>query len=389
MINPFKSNFFPRPRDENADFLLTAVIEHNQAAMVSAMCVWNSKLVYATCRNGQLPRLFAWDGSNAVQEMATPPWANPPAAGVTFRINVMANYNGQLWIATSPNVAATPVIEIWYYNGTLWTDAKTDPSWAAAPLGGCGVTTMGIGGAGWMFVFNGIIFIGQDVTGPATGIHVQGWNGTTWLGTVEQVGLGAPGPAAGQSGTPTSRMHAPILSNVVYVGAYDARAGGGGGTGAAEVYTRTTGGTWTLLYTFPNSGTLQPTDPVETLVKINSQIYTAHGGRLGATSGDPLQLACVTSVPTRVRDTNLGFRSGLAVPIGNGNEVALLASPQRLCVFDPAVGNLETVADYSDDAPLDLVAFNNRIYVSQGSEVALLAVPAANAEISIRIARLD
>lgn len=387
-MNPFKNNFWPRPADENTDYILTAVIEHNQAAMVSAMTVWNDKLVYATSRNGTLPRLFAWDGET-VQEMATPPWTNPPAAGTTFQINVMAVYGTQLWIATSRNAAATPVIEIWYYDGTLWTDAKTLAGWGAAPLGGCGVTTMGLGGAGWMFVFNSTIFVAQDVVAPATGIHIQGWNGTTWLGAVEQVGLGAPGPAAGNSGTPTSRMHAPILNNLVYVGGYDARNGGGGGSGAAEVYTRTTTGTWTLVYTFPNTGAQIPTDPVETLVSINSQIYAAHGSILFGNSGDPLQLACVTSVPTRTRNTNLGFRSGLTVAVGSGLEVAFLASPRRLCVFDPRNGCLEPVVDYSDDAPLDLVAYHDRIYVSQGSQLVLVNIGVANPEVSIRVARLD
>jgi hypothetical protein len=373
-MNQFKNNIWPRPRDENTDFILTAVVEHNQAAMVSAMTVWNDKIIYATSRAGTLPRLFAWDGET-VQEMATPPWTNPPAAGTTFQINGLVVYNGQLWLATSPNAAVPPVVEIWYYDGTLWTDAKTLAGWGAAPLGACGLR-----GMGWLFVFNGIVFVGQDTT-PNTGIFIQGWNGTTWLGAVEQVGLTALGPAAGLSDTPTSRMHAPILNNVVYVGAYDLATGL-----ASEVYRRDTAGTWTLHYTFP--GAAASGDPVETLVKVNSQIYAAQGGMLFA-SNDIKQLACVTSVPTRTRNTNLGFRSGLTLATGNGREVAFLASPRRLCIFDPSTGSLETVVDYADDAPLDMVVYHDRVYISQGSEIVLTNVGAANLEVSIRIARLD
>jgi len=387
MVNPFKNNFWPRPRDEASDFLLTSVIQFTPAAMITAMAVYNNRLYYAVAYRNALPRLFSWDGQNAPVEVAVPAWNNAPAT--TFRIQVMAVYNNQLWIATSPNGVAAPnqVIEIWFFNGTAWTDGKTLAGWAAAPLNPCESIANAGRGAGWMFVFNNIIFVGQDTAAAGVGIEVQGWNGTTWLGAVEVVGVGGAGAAAGNSTEPTSRMHAPIRNNVVYAGAYDDRNAGGGGSGDAEVYTRDVAGTWTRLYTFPNTGGNIPTDPVETVVQLNGEIYAAHGAVLGAGSGDPFQLASVTTNPITTRVDGLGFRSGIAV--GSeiaGGEVALLASPNKLWVFDPTNWNLEYVAEYYDDAPMDIVEFDNKLFLSQGSEV-LMGLGGVTH--SSRISRID
>lgn len=389
-VDQTKNNFWPRPRDENTDFLLTTVLEHDLSASITAMAVWDGWLYYATGRNSALPRLFRWDGQNAPQQVATPAWNNPPAAA-TFTINVMAVYGGELWIATSPNGVAAPnqVIEIWSYNGTAWTDGKLRAGWAAAPLNPCESIANNGRGAGWMFVFNNIIFIGQDTAAAGVGIEVQGWNGATWLGAVEVVGVGGVGPAAGNSTEPTSRMHGPIFNNEVYAGAYDDRAAGVGGTGDAEVYRRSVAGVWTLDFTFPDDGTV-PTDPVEVLVLVDNNVYAAHGNVVNALSGSPTQLACVTTTPEQVRATQLGFRSGFTVASqlaqASGTEVALLASPEKLWVFNPTTWNLELLAEFRDDAPLDIVDFLDRIYVSQGSDL-LMAVNSGL--LTARIARLD
>ena len=383
-MNQFKNNFWPRPRDEATDFLLTAAAEVQEAAIVTAMTIWNDVLYFATSRAGVLPRLFRWDGET-LQEIAPPPWTN---GIVGMRITVMAVYNNELWIATSPNGVAAPnqVIEIWVWNGTAWFDAKTFAGWLAAPLNPCESIAAGGWGAGWMFVFDSMIFVGQDTAAVAVGVEIQAWNGTTWLGAVEVVGVGGVGPAAGSSTTPTSRMHAPILNNEVYVGAYDARAAAGGGTADAEVYRRDTAGTWTLTYTFPNTGVNTPTDPVEVLVRIDDDIWAAHGNDVNALSGDPMQLARIRPLPNLVRRTGLGLRSGFTLAGAEGHQVAIVASPEKLWVFDPRRTNLELLTEYADDAPLTLLVFRKRIHVAQGSAlVAGINTPGFTA----RIGRLE
>lgn len=385
MVNPFKTNFWPRPRDGATAILATAEVEHRAATVVTAMTVWRSRLYYAVARAGGLPRLYWWDGSNAATEIALPAFTGAPTQ---IEINCMAVYDDQLWIGTSPNGSDGNNIEVWYFDGNAWTDASGLAGWtaAAAPAvagGGYGV--------GWLFVFNGLIFAGQDTAAGA--ILVQQWNGATWTNesAVLAAALGAAGVA---SDTPTTRMHAPVVSDTVYVGAYDAL----GGSSDSLVLSRTAAGAWGVAFNFPTALVDVPSHPVRVTAKANNVIYAAQGWRSQVSNNAPvvatdyMKLAQITGTQ-RVRVVSSGYLAGLtqsaarANASGFGVQVILLAGPGGLDVYDPFNDSLEKMTDFQDDAPYDLVVFLDGVRVSQGSD--RLRTSTNQALHSARVGRVD
>ena len=367
MVNPFKTNFWPRPRDEASAFVITTPLEHIGASVVTAMAVWNGALYYAIARVGGLPRLFRWDGENNPVEIALPLWTGAPGS---IEINCMTVYNNELWIGTSPNAANGNNIEVWFFDGNIWTDASTLAGWTAVASPAPGPVGYGVG---WLFEFNGLLFVAQDTAAPA--ITVQQWNGATW--TNETALLTAALAAAGiVSDTPTTRMHAPVLNNVVYIGGYDAAAGG---TGDSSVITRTAAGVWAVAYNFPTSLAAGPADPVRAVVRVNNDIFAAQGwrsrvgGNAPITSGDQMKLARVTGMQY-VRIIPPGYLSGLTTSSGRdlrsnaGVDIALFAGPGGVDVFDPVNGSVEQLTDFQDDSPYDILSFLDTVYLSQGSD---------------------
>jgi hypothetical protein len=388
MVNPFKTNFWPRPRDEASAFVITTPLEHVGATVVTAMTVWNGVLYYAIAQAAGLPRLFRWDGINAAVEVTLPLWPGAPAS---IEINCMTVYDDTLWIGTSPNTGDANNIEVWFFDGNLWTDATTLAGWAAvaSPVPGA------IGyGVGWLFVFNSMIFVGQDTAVPA--ITVQQWNGTTWTNETAVLTAALAG-AVIACDTPTTRMHAPVLNSTVYVGGYDAAAAG---TSNSSVLSRTAAGVWAVAYNFPSSlgAGAGPADPVRAVVRINSDIFAAQGwrSRIGAltpvASGDQMKLARVTNAQY-ARIIPPGYLSARTVSSGRdtrsnvGVEVGIFAGPGGVDVFDPVNGSVEQVTDLQDDAPYDVLSFLDTIYLSQGSD--RMRPSATPAQHSARVGHLD
>jgi hypothetical protein len=366
--------------------LLTGVLEHVAASVVTAMAVWGDHLYYAVARPGGLPRIFRWDGQNPPVEIVTPAWTSAPA---TIEINCMTVYNNTLWIGSSPNVANANNIEVWSFDGNIWTDASTFAGWAAvaAPAPAAGGY-----GVGWLFVFDGSIYVGQD-TGAAPAITVQQWNGTVWANETAAL-TAALAAAAVASDVPTTRMQAPVLNNVVYAGAYDST----GGTTDSLIITRDNTGAWGVAFNFPSGLGAGPSDPPRALVEINSDIYAAQGwrSRVGAlaplVSGDQMKLARVTGTQY-VRVVPAGYLCAMPITAakdvrsGEGVDVALFAGPGGLDVFDPFIFDIEQMTDFQDDSPYDLVFYGDSTYASQGSD-RLRPSTLPNLH-SVRVARLD
>lgn len=390
-MNPFKTNFWPRPRDGATSMLLTSVTENTAAAVITAMAVWDGYLYYAVARPQGLPRLFRWDGDNAPIEIVLPAFSGNPTV---LEINCMLVYNDELWIATSPNASHAVLanrIEVWSFDGNIWTDATGLAGWTgyASPAIGAGGY-----GAGWFFILDGNLFVAQDDVGDAA-IDVQYWNGTTW--TDETAVLGAV--VGNTSTTPTSRMHAPILDDgttaTVYVGAYD----DSGGTQVSQVFSRTAAGVWALAFTFPTAlAGADVVPPVRALAEANGAVYAMQGWRSNISnnaptiSDDEFKLARVTGTQY-VRTISSGYLAARTVSStranasGQGTDVILLAGPGGMDVFDPHNFSVEKVTDSEDDSPYDIIPYKDAFHASQGSDrLRTSSLPNLH---SVRIARVD
>jgi len=350
-IRPSKNNFFPRPRDQAHAVLLRPILEVRGDSVITCMAVFNNRLYFA----GQhppgptnAPRLYRWDASTDTVAVPIALPAAFAAAGNT-QIVSMVVFGGQLWIVTGQSGVIAD-------NGQLWV-LNANETWAAgpAPFAFPGYT----GGAAAnmhpvLFLFGGnlnILARGNDGV-----LRRYSYTGAVWA--VENTALGVQ-----------------VDSLTPVVDAAGILLFGAGANVIARnllgVYAQAIGGT----------GTNTPA-----MAMVNNQVWFAQTG------GTPLIGVAwpVASQLTRIFPIGANFMHAIpsneALSTTRGETAVVGRRDGDLDLLDTD-GSLRLMVASDDDDIRQMVTYNQRVYVAQGSLA--MATLAATAEVTARVSILE
>ena len=349
-ISPTKSNFWPRPRDANMDTLLRPVVEVAGDSIITCMASFNGRIYFA----GQhptgptnAPRLYMWDPNTGNTAVALP--AAFAAVGNT-QITGMVVFNNQLWIVSGNSAVAGD-------NGQIWV-LNPDNTWAAgpAPFGFPGWT----GGAAAnmvprIFLFGGNLAVGAFPAGGAA-FDLHTYTGAAWA--LEVTALVAADM--------DTLVPVETAAGALYFGVGQA------------VWQRNAAGVYAQIMQFPLA------NDIVGIVEVNGQIWAAQAPGAAV----PLMGQAFPVANQSLRVLPGGVRFMFTVPSGlsgaaNSEVVIVTLATGEIMLFEEQDRSLRTMVRSEDDGGSQIISFQGRYYVAQGS-VDLSAL-AANAIVSARI----
>lgn len=355
-IAPFKTNYFPRPRDQAHACLIRTVAEVRGEALITAMTVFNNQIYFAAQNPlavNTFPRLYSWNP----QLQAAPVAVALPAALVAAtntRINGLAVYNGRLWMVTGQSATAADNGQIYAMDTTgIWTAAAVFgfPGWPGGSARANTITTA--------FVFQNQLVITGRHAAAGTWLTLFFYNGAAW---VTEIPLTA--------NDITTQNQFSDLSSTLYVG-----------LAAGTVMSRSPAGVYNPnAYAFPVAGA------VLGVGTINGQVWAAQGP--GLTAG-LTRVAPAAAAINQLARISPGVSYMLPIPSGTPvtatrGQVMLIAMWGSIMLLDPDGSLRVLVAGEGDEYVGQIQRFGNLYYLGMSSAV-LATLGSAQATVRLGI----